>query len=51
MREFIKTQYKLYLSGGNSIGIDRIKQLANIFMTEDERAELFEKVGDTDAIE
>lgn len=45
MRDFIKTQYKIYCSGGKSIGIDRIKKLANIFMTEDERAELF-KGGD-----
>lgn len=41
MIEFIKTQYKIYCLNGNSIGIDRIRKLANIFMTEDERAELF----------
>lgn len=52
MREFIKTQYNLYKSGGKSIGIDRIKQLANAYMTEDERAELFkDEGGDTDAAE
>ena len=41
MCEFIKTQYKIYCLGGKSIGIDRIKKLSNIFMTEDEQAELF----------
>lgn len=45
MIEFIKTQYNLYKSGGKSIGIEKIKQLANAFMTEDERRELF-KDGD-----
>ena len=46
MIEFIKTQYKIYCSGGKSIGIDRIKKLANIFMTEDERNTLFNEGGD-----
>ena len=41
MSEFIKTQYNLYKSGGKSIGIEKIKQLANIFMTEDEQTEFF----------
>lgn len=45
MSEFIKMQYNLYKSGGKSVGIEKIKQLANIFMTEDERTELF-KDGD-----
>ena len=45
MVEFIKTQYNLYKAGNKSIGIDKIKQLANIFMTEDEQTELF-KDGD-----
>lgn len=45
MIEFIKTQYNLYKSGGKSIGIEKLKQLANAFMTEDERTELF-KDGD-----
>ena len=47
MVEFINTQYKIYCSGGKSIGIDKIKKLAEIYMTEDEQAELF-KGGDTD---
>ena len=42
MIEFIKTQYNLYKSGGKSIGIEKIKQLANSYMTEDEKAKLFE---------
>lgn len=45
MIEFIKTQYKIYKLGGNSIGIEKIKQLANAFMTEDERVELFKDEG------
>ena len=45
MVEFIKTQYNLYKSGSKSIGIERIKQLAQSFMTEDERAELFKTEG------
>lgn len=45
MKEFIKIQYRLYLANTKSVGIEKIKQLANIFMTETERAELF-KDGD-----
>ena len=41
MIDFIKTQYKIHCSGGKSIGINRIKKLAKIFMTENEQAELF----------
>lgn len=41
MIEFIKIQYNLYKTGGKSIGIEKIKQLANAYMAEDERAELF----------
>ena len=41
MIEFIKIQYNLYKTGGKSIGIEKIKQLANAYMTEDERVELF----------
>lgn len=47
MVEFIKTQYNLYKSGGKSIGIEKIKQLANSFMTEDEKNTLFNEGGDT----
>lgn len=42
MFEFIKTQYNLYKSGGKSIGIDKIKKLAKLYMTEDEQIKLFE---------
>ena len=45
MGEFIKTQYNLYKSGGKSIGFEKIKQLANKFMTEAERIELFKDEG------
>jgi hypothetical protein len=41
MVEFIKTQYNLYKSGEKSIGIEKIKQLAESFLTEEERNELF----------
>lgn len=41
MIEFIKTQYKLYKLGGKSIGIEKIEKLAEIYMTEEERTELF----------
>lgn len=41
MREFIKIQYKLYKSGVKSIGIDRIKQLAEIYLTTLEREDMF----------
>ena len=41
MVDFIKTQYAIYKSGGKSIGIDKIRQLANLYMTEQERKELF----------
>lgn len=45
MKEFIKIQYRLYLANTKSIGIEKIKQLANIFMIEDERADLFKTEG------
>lgn len=46
MIEFIKTQYNLYKSGGKSIGIDKIKKLAELYMTEDERNALFNEGGE-----
>ncbi len=46
MRDFILTQYKIHQSGGKSIGIDRIKSLAAVFLTEAEQKELFG--GDTE---
>lgn len=43
MKDFITLQYKLYISGQTSIGLESIEKLANIFMTEEERADLFNK--------
>lgn len=40
MKEYIKMQYKLFIKGEKSIGIEKIKQLAEKFMTAEERAEL-----------
>ena len=42
MNEYIKTQYEMYKMGGKGIGIEKIKKLADKFMTEAERKELFE---------
>ena len=36
MPDFIKTQLGLYLSGGSSIGIEKIKVLAAVYLTDDE---------------
>lgn len=41
MNNFIQTQYKLYISGGKSIGIEKIKLLAKLYMSEEERKGLF----------
>jgi hypothetical protein len=41
MKTFIFVQYKLYQSGQDSIGIDKITDLANRFLTDEERADLF----------
>lgn len=41
MRDFIITQYRLYLSGAKNIGIEKIHILADVFMTETEKQELF----------
>ena len=43
MIDFIKAQYQLYLAGARSIGIDKIKKLADAFMSEDERKALFKE--------
>lgn len=42
MRDFILVQYKLYQAGGKSIGIEKIKRLAQLYLTEDERNTLEE---------
>lgn len=41
MRDFILTQYKIHKSGGKSIGIERIKSLATVFLTASEQEELW----------
>ena len=41
MKDYIKIQYKLFIKGEKSIGIEKIKKLADKFMTEEERAEMF----------
>lgn len=41
MREFIEVQYRLYQAGGRSITIDKIKALADVYLTPEERTELF----------
>lgn len=43
MNNFIKTQYKLYITGGKSIGIEKIKLLAKLYLSEEEQKELFEE--------
>ena len=41
MKQFIKTQYALYLAGAENIGIEKIKLLASKFMTQAEQDSLF----------
>ena len=41
MKEFIKIQYLLYQQGQKSISVEKIKALANIYMTEEEQNKLF----------
>lgn len=41
MREFIKTQYKIYCLGGTSIGIKKIQKLAQIYLSLSEYDEMF----------
>lgn len=41
MREFIYVQYNLYTSGAKSIGIEKIKRLAERYLTDAEREDLF----------
>lgn len=50
MCDFIYVQYNLYASGAKSIGIEKIKRLAERYLTDSERAELFgaENGGDTE---
>lgn len=48
MSNFIRLQYRMYLSGNKSIGLEKIKALAKIYMTKEERNELFGEEGDSD---
>ena len=41
MKDYIKIQYKLFIKGEKSIGIEKIKKLAEKFMSAEERAEMF----------
>lgn len=41
MAEFIKIQYNLYKSGNKSIGIEKIKQLAQNYLSLSEYDEMF----------
>lgn len=50
MKKYIEIQYEMYKKGNKSIGIEKIKKLAEKFMTEEEKTELF-KDGETDAVE
>jgi hypothetical protein len=45
MKEYIKMQYKLFIKGEKSIGIEKIHKLAEKYMTEEERNELFADEG------
>ncbi|GEM_PF-5562997 len=46
MREFLKIQLELYRAGGKSIGIEKIKALAAVYLSEAEREELLGQGGD-----
>ena len=46
MRDFLKIQLELYRAGGKSIGFEKIKALAAVYLTDDEREELLGQGGD-----
>lgn len=46
MREFLKVQIELYRAGGKSIGLEKIKELAAVYLTDAEREELLRQGGD-----
>lgn len=46
MRDFLKVQLELYRAGGKSIGLEKIKALAAVYLTADEREELLGQGGD-----
>jgi hypothetical protein len=41
MKKYIEIQYEMYKNGKKSIGIEKIKQLAEKYMTAEERIEMF----------
>ena len=46
MREFLKIQLEIFRAGGKSIGIEKIKALAAVYLSEAEREELLGQGGD-----
>ncbi len=50
MRDFLKIQLELYRAGGKSIGLEKIKALAAVYLSKSEREELFKQEGG-DAVE
>lgn len=43
MLEFIKIQYRLYLEGRSTVSLEKIEKLAQKYMTEEQRNELFKE--------
>ncbi len=43
MKKYIQIQYEMYKNGKKSIGIEKIKQLAEKYMTKEEISQLFEE--------
>ena len=46
MREFLKIQLEIFRAGGKSIGLEKIKALAAVYLTAAEREELLGQGGD-----
>lgn len=46
MREFLKIQLEIFRAGGKSIGFEKIKALAAVYLTDAEREELLGQGGD-----
>ena len=46
MREFLKIQLEIFRAGGKSIGLEKIKTLAAVYLTDAEREELLGQGGD-----
>ena len=46
MRECLKIQLELYRAGGKSIGLEKIKALAAVYLSAPEREELLGQGGD-----